>query len=123
MMKFSKTLMMVLGVVALLAFVGVMIYNVIEINQMHAVAIANRSTGFPNPRNWVLIGAALGLLAGLLLGVALALPNKTFKSRYAEVRKAEQIAEARAAGFTGSSSAPTDRHVTDPKPENAPNGE
>ena len=42
MMKFSKTLLVVLGVVASLAFVGVMIYAVIQINQLHAVAIANR---------------------------------------------------------------------------------
>ena len=72
MMKFSKTLLVVLGVVASLAFVGVMIYVVIQINQLHAVAIANRSAGFATPRNWTLIGAGLGFSGGLLLGIGLA---------------------------------------------------
>lgn len=57
MMKFSKTLLVVLGVVASLAFVGLMLYVVIQVNQLHAVAIANRSAGFANPRNWMLIAA------------------------------------------------------------------
>ena len=64
MMKFSKTLLVVLGVVASLAFVGLMLYVVIQVNQLHAVAIANRSAGFANPRNWMLIAAGLGFLAG-----------------------------------------------------------
>ena len=81
MMRFSKNLMLVLGSVAGIAFVALMVYNVVQINQLHAVAIANRSAGFANPRNWVMIAAALGLVAGLLLGMGIALPDKTFKAR------------------------------------------
>ena len=77
MMKFSKTLLVVLGVVASLAFVGVMIYVVIQINQLHAVAIANRSAGFANPRNGTVIGAGLGVPGGLGLGLGVALPETT----------------------------------------------
>lgn len=115
MMRFSKTLLVVLGCVAALAFMGVMIYNVIEINQLHAVAVANRSAGFNNPRNWVLIGAGLGLVAGLLLGMGLAMPSKTFKARYSELRKAEEIVEARNAGYNGASTLSADTHVADPR--------
>ena len=122
MMKFSKTLLVVLGVVASLAFVGVMIYVVIQVNQLHAVAIANRSAGFVNPRNWTLIGAGLGFLGGLLLGIGLALPEKTFKARYQELRSAEEIATAKEAGFNGASAANTtpatvDDHAADPRQE------
>lgn len=102
MMKFSKTFLMVLAVVVLLCFVGVMIYNVIEINQLQAVASANRSTEFKNPRNWVLIGAALGVAGGFLLGVSLAMPSKTFKARYEELRKSEAINEAKQNGYSSS---------------------
>lgn len=116
MMKFSKTLLLVLGCVAGLAFIGVMIYVVIQLNQLHAVAIANRSAGFVNPRNWTLIGAGLGLLAGLLLGMGVAMPDRSFKVRYAEVRKAEQVLDAQSRGFTGATATTsTDQHVSDPK--------
>ena len=57
MMRFSKNLMLVLGSVAGIAFVALMVYNVVQINQLHAVAIANRRAGFANPRNWVMIAA------------------------------------------------------------------
>ena len=122
MMKFSKTLLVVLGVVASLAFVGVMIYVVIQINQLHAVAIANRSAGFANPRNWTLIGAGLGFSGGLLLGIGWALPEKTFKARYKELRSAEENLAAKEAGFNGASAVNTtaatvDDHVTDPRQE------
>ncbi len=108
--------------VAGIAFVGVMVYDVIQINQLHAVAIANRSAGFANPRNWVMIAAALGLVAGLLLGMGIALPDKTFKARYKELRSAEENLAAKEAGFNGASAVNTtaatvDDHVTDPRQE------
>lgn len=115
MMRFSKTLLVVLGCVAALAFLGLMIYNVIQINQLHAVAVANRSAGFANPRNWVLIASGVGLLSGLLLGMGMAMPSKTFKARYSELRKAEQIVEANNAGYNGASTLSADNHKADPR--------
>ncbi|MDI9626994.1 MAG: hypothetical protein QM286_00315 [Acidobacteriota bacterium] len=122
MMKFSKTLLVVLGVVISLAFAGVMIYVVIQVNQLHAVAIANRSAGFMNPRNWMLIGAGLGFLGGFMLGLGLALPSQTFKARYAELRRAEEIVAAKQTGLDRASAADvaptaTDEHVADPRRE------
>ena len=60
---------------------------------MHAVAGSNRSTDYQNPRNWVLIACGLGLLAGFLLGAALALPSKSFRARLAEMRAQEATDE------------------------------
>lgn len=90
MMQFSKNLLLVLGGILGVAFVALMFYDVIQINQLHAVAIANRSAGFENPRNWVMLGALLGLVSGLLLGMGIAMPSKSFKARYAETRKLEE---------------------------------
>ncbi|MGB3955632.1 MAG: hypothetical protein WBL05_10215 [Brooklawnia sp.] len=119
MMKFSKTLLVVLGVVASLAFVGLMLYVVIQVNQLHAVAIANRSAGFANPRNWMLIAAGLGFLGGLLLGMGLALPDKTFKARDAELRRAEdQLAAREASAETPQPQ--TDQHTADPRTDQDP---
>lgn len=115
MMKFSKTMLMVLGLVAAIAFIGVMVYVVIEVNQLHAVAVANRSAGFDNPRSWMLISMGLALLAGLLLGMGIAMPSKSFKARYTELRKAEEIAVAKQNGFNGAVAA--DQHVADPRTE------
>ena len=98
MMRFWKTMLLVLGLIVLVAFIGIMVYNVIEVNQLHAVAIANRSAGFDNPRNMMLIGSGLGLAAGLLLGLGIATPSRGFKARYADARKAEAISDAEAQG-------------------------
>ncbi|MGI5951595.1 MAG: hypothetical protein ACOX61_07085 [Brooklawnia sp.] len=114
MMKFSKTLLLVLGAVASIAFIGVMIYAVIKIDQQWMVAISMRSQDFANPRNWALLGAGLGLLAGLLLGLGFALPGQSFKARYAEVRRTEQIADAKAAGFNGARSVARPDEAADP---------
>lgn len=116
MMRFSKSLLLVLGAIAGIAFLGVVIYNVIKIDQLWMVAGANRSLEYANPRNMMLIGAGLGLVAGLLLGMGIMMPSKSFKERYAEVRKAERVTDAQAAGFSGARSVtPTDNHLSDPK--------
>ena len=117
MMKFSKTLLLVLGVVATIAFVGVMIYAVIKIDQQWMVAISNRSQDFANPRNWALIGSGLGLLAGLLLGMGVALPSRSFKARYEELRKAERVADAQAAGYSGARGVTRETAAPPPVPE------
>lgn len=111
MMRFSKNLLLVLGSVAGIAFVALMVYDIVQINQLHAVAVANRSAGFANPRSWVMIGALLGLVAGLLLGMGIAMPNKTFKARYAEARRLEAGLDAGEAAPDASHKA--DKHVAD----------
>lgn len=105
MMKFSKTLFLWLGIIAVVAFIGLMVYDVIMINQLHAVASAMRSTQYQgNPRNWVLLASGLGVLAGFLLGISLGMPSKSFKSRYEELRASEATARPS-----------TDQHRTDPE--------
>lgn len=66
----------VLAVIGFLVLVvgGVMLAkNAIDINQLHAVANANRSTPFYSPLNDVLITASLAAGGGLLLGLGLGL--------------------------------------------------
>ena len=62
-----------LVVVASLLLLG---KDVIDINQLHAVANANRSTSFPTPLNNVLITYVLAVVGGLLLGLGITLPRR-----------------------------------------------
>ena len=50
--------------------------DIIDINQLHAVANANRSTNFPSPLNNVLITFGLAVVGGFLLGLGLTLPRR-----------------------------------------------
>ncbi|MDR2931195.1 MAG: hypothetical protein LBV06_09875 [Propionibacteriaceae bacterium] len=87
MLKFLKGFLLVLGAVLIVATIVLMVWDVIQINQVVAVANANKSNaaGFnANPRNWVLLGAGAALVGGLLLGLGLGMPNRTFKQRLTE---------------------------------------
>lgn len=118
MMKFWKTLLLVLGIIATIAFLVLMGYVVIEVNQLAAVASANRSNDFKNPRNFMLIGTGVGFLAGILLGLGIAMPSRGFKARYKDARKAEAIEDAQARGFTGASAAAPIDEFREPAAEN-----
>lgn len=119
MIRLYKTLLIVLGLVALVGFIGVMIYVVIQVNQLHAVAISNRSAGFANPRNWMLIGSGLGLLGGFLLGVGVVMPEKSFKTRYAEVRQAESALGVSSEASPSAGARNADERALEPRPGQA----
>ena len=80
-MQILTRVLLALGVVLLVAGAVILGKNVIDINQLHAVASANRSTSFFNPVYEVLIGAALALLAGFLLGVGSGLARRGHPDR------------------------------------------
>lgn len=118
MMKFSKTLLTVLGVVLVLGTVGLAIYNWVQIFGLEQAA-QRFGTTQRNPNYLVLIALAAAFLGGLLLGVAMAMPSKTFKARYAEMQKNERIEAAQSAGFSGASTLPKDNfrnHDDEPEP-------
>lgn len=105
MMNFSKTLLKILGVVALIAAVGLAVYNWVRI---YGLIQASQRFGVEqqNPNPMVLLGTGVALLSGLLLGLGLAMPSQTFKKRYERKREAELETEAKDAGFNGAESAP-----------------
>lgn len=75
-MKILKGIIVGIGLVALVAaavFIGL---SVIDINQMHAVAQANRSAGYPNPRSRILLTIGLSAASAFLLGLGLGLPTR-----------------------------------------------
>nr|WP_246580637.1 hypothetical protein [Deinococcus aestuarii] len=71
-----KRVLLFFGVVVLLGAVGLLAKNLIDLNQLVAVASANRSTGFFHPGREVLLTAGLALLSGLLLGLGIALHTR-----------------------------------------------
>lgn len=75
-MQILSKLMVILG---LLVTVGSLVYlgmNVIEINQLHAVAYANKSNEGPNPVNNVMLMTALAVAGGFLSGLGLSMPKR-----------------------------------------------
>ena len=64
-MQLLSRLALAVGLILLVAAAVLLGKDVIDINQLHAVANANRSTNFPSPLNNVLITAGLAALGGL----------------------------------------------------------
>ena len=81
MLKFLKVLLLAVGIVLIAATIALMVWNVFQINHLVTTANAANQIINPNPRYWVVLGAAGALLGGFGLGVGLALPKHTFKQR------------------------------------------
>ncbi|MDR2895710.1 MAG: hypothetical protein LBV30_03515 [Propionibacteriaceae bacterium] len=84
MLKFLKQFCIWLGIILIVATIGLVIWDTIQINTLAAVANANKSSsaGFiENPRNWVLLGVAAALIGGVVLGLGLGMPGHTFKQK------------------------------------------
>ncbi|GAA5533700.1 hypothetical protein [Deinococcus aluminii] len=64
---------LLLGVVIVLVAAFLLVKNVIDINQLHAVANANRSKDSPSPTNSILLMTGLTLAGGFLSGLGLSL--------------------------------------------------
>ncbi len=69
----------ILGLIILLVTAGLLAKNAIDINQLHAVSIANRSSNFFNPVYEVATATGLGVVAGLLLGMGLILGSRRIR--------------------------------------------
>lgn len=72
-MRIVSRVLVVIGFLVLVVGGVMLAKNAIDINQLHAVANANRSTPFYSPLNDVLITASLAAGGGLLLGLGLGL--------------------------------------------------
>ncbi|PNY80718.1 hypothetical protein [Deinococcus koreensis] len=74
-MRILSRLLLLVGVIVIIVSAIMLGKDVIDINQLHAVANANRSTNFPSPLNNVLITYGLSLVGAFLLGLGLSLPR------------------------------------------------
>lgn len=84
MLKVLKGILIAVGIVLIAATIVLTVWDVIQINQLVAVANANKSNQASfnsNPRNWILLGAAGALIGGFVLGFGLGIPKFTFKQR------------------------------------------
>ena len=80
-MKLLPRVLLILGGVALVGAIGVLSYGGFETWKQYIALSANRSMAFMNPVGYMIGGAALALLGGLLGGYALALPRGDDKLR------------------------------------------
>lgn len=79
-MKTFPRVLLILGGVALVGSIGVLAYGGLEVWKQWIAISANRSMAFTNPVGLMIGGAALALLAGLLVGLALGMPRKPKES-------------------------------------------
>lgn len=75
-MKLLARTLLIVGGLALVGAIGVLSYGGFETWKQFIALSANRSMAFMNPVSFMIGGAALALIAGLLCGYALALPRK-----------------------------------------------
>jgi formate/nitrite transporter FocA (FNT family) len=75
-MQLLSRFVLAFGLIMVIAAALLLGKDVIDINQLHAVANANRSTNFPSPLNNVLITFVLAVVGGFLLGLGITLPRR-----------------------------------------------
>jgi len=98
MLKFLKGLLVVLGGLVIILGIYLAIRNVWDLRALTSVANANNSASpFSNPRNNVLLMGSCGLVGGLLLGLGIGLPRRTFNQQY---KTRQEEANARVAETT-----------------------
>jgi hypothetical protein len=77
-MKVLKNVFLVVGLLAVAGAVAILVKNAWDLRILYEVAMANKSQpSVVNPTNLVLIGAGVGLLGGVLLGLGIGLPRRT----------------------------------------------
>lgn len=75
-MRLFSRVLLLLGFLVVVASALLLGKDVIDINQLHAVANANRSTNFPSPLNNVLITYGLAVVGAFLLGLGLGMRGR-----------------------------------------------
>ncbi|MFD2608020.1 hypothetical protein ACFSR9_01005 [Deinococcus taklimakanensis] len=75
-MQVLSRLLLLIGLIVLVAGLVLLGKNVIDINQLHAVAYANKSNEGPNPNQQILLMAGLTSVGGFLTGLGLSMPRR-----------------------------------------------
>ncbi|MFC4426544.1 hypothetical protein [Deinococcus navajonensis] len=74
-MRVLSRMLLLVGLIVLVVGLVFLGKNIIDINQLHAVAYANKSNEGANPNQQVLLMAALTTLGGFLTGLGLSMPK------------------------------------------------
>ena len=80
-MQVLSRVVVVLGVIVVLVAVFLLVKNVIDINQLHAVGNANGSMDYPSPTNNVLLMTGLTLVGGFMTGLGVRLAPRRSASQ------------------------------------------
>lgn len=75
-MKMIARVLLILGILALVGAIGVLSYGGFETWKQFIALSANRSMAFINPVSYMIAGAGLALLAGLLAGLGLGMARR-----------------------------------------------
>ena len=74
-MRVLSRLLLLIGLIVLVVGLVFLGKNIIDINQLHAVAYANKSNEGANPNQQILLMAALTTIGGFLTGLGLSMPK------------------------------------------------
>ncbi len=89
MLKFSKDVLLILGLAVLAASIYFLIRLFWRMNTIIGMANANRSQPVQAPKLDLWVTSGCSLLAGLLIGAGLALPSRSAKALRAEALAAK----------------------------------
>ncbi len=75
-MQILSRALFLIGLIVVIASLVYLGMNVISINQLHAVAYANKSNEGPNPVNNIMIMTGLSIVGSFLAGLGLSMPKR-----------------------------------------------
>jgi hypothetical protein len=115
-MKVLKNVFLVVGLLAVAGAVAILVKNAWDLRILYEVAMANKSQpSVVNPTNLVLIGAGVGLLGGVLLGLGIGLPRRTANAiRHETIEELHRQTTADAAVAAAAVTEPADEPHTEP---------
>ncbi|WP_291424437.1 hypothetical protein [Deinococcus sp.] len=75
-MQILSRALFLIGLIVVIASLVYLGMNAISINQLHAVAYANKSNEGPNPVNNIMIMTGLSIVGSFLAGLGLSMPKR-----------------------------------------------
>jgi NhaP-type Na+/H+ or K+/H+ antiporter len=115
-MKVLKNAFLVVGLLAIAGAVAILVKNAWDLRILYEVAMANKSQpSVVNPTNLVLIGAGVGLLGGVLLGLGIGMPRRTANTvRHETIEELHRQTTADAAVAAAAVTEPAEEPHTEP---------
>jgi len=115
-MKVLKNAFLVIGLLAIAGAVAMLVKNAWDLRVLYEVAMANKSQpSIVNPTNLVLIGAGVGVLGGVLLGLGIGMPRRTANAvRHETIEELHRQTTADAAVAAAAVTEPAEEPHTEP---------